>query len=106
MAMNPKSGEVLALVSTPSFDSMDFVLGISQEKWDALNDNPNKPMYNRTRESWTAGSSFKPIIGAIGLTTGSFTAEEDFGNSGLAWQKDERREITRSRPCMSIAMRC
>lgn len=89
VVMNPKSGEVLALVSTPSFNSMDFVLGISQTKWDELNNNPDKPMYNRVRETWAPGSSFKPVTGAVGLTTGAFTAEEDFGASGLSWQKDE-----------------
>lgn len=68
---------------------MDFVLGMSQETWDALNNDPNKPMYNRVRETWAPGSSFKPIVGAVGLTTGAFTEEEDLGASGLAWQKDE-----------------
>ena len=89
VVMNPKSGEVLALVSTPSYNSMDFVLGMSQETWDALNNDPNKPMYNRVRETWAPGSSFKPIVGAMGLTTGAFIEEEDLGASGLAWQKDE-----------------
>lgn len=89
VVMNPKSGEVLALVSTPSYNSMDFVLGMSQETWDALNNDPNKPMYNRVRETWAPGSSFKPIVVAMGLTTGAFTEEEDLGASGLAWQKDE-----------------
>ena len=89
VVMNPKSGEVLALVSTPSYNSMDFVLGMSQETWDALNNDPNTPMYNRVRETWAPGSSFKPIVGAVGLTTGAFTEEEDLGASGLAWQKDE-----------------
>ena len=89
VVMKPKSGEVLALVSTPSFNSMDFVLGISQEKWDVLNNNPDKPMYNRVRETWAPGSSFKPVTAGIGLTTGAFTPEEDFGASGLSWQKDE-----------------
>ena len=73
VVMKPKSGEVLALVSTPSFNSMDFVLGISQEKWDVLNNNPDKPMYNRVRETWAPGSSFKPVTAGICLTTGSFT---------------------------------
>ena len=43
----------------------------------------------RVRETWAPGSSFKPIVGAMGLTTGAFTEEEDLGASGLAWQKDE-----------------
>lgn len=89
VVMNPTSGEVLALVSTPSYNAMDFIVGMSQETWDVLNNDENKPMYNRVRETWAPGSSFKPIIGAIGLTTGAITEDEDFGASGLSWQKDE-----------------
>ena len=88
VVMNPKTGEVLALVSTPSYDSMDFVLGLSQEQWDALNSDAAQPLYNRVRETWVPGSSFKPVIGAIGLSTGTLTADEDLGASGLSWQKD------------------
>ena len=73
IVMNPKTGEVLAMVSTPTFNSMDFVLGMSQEKWDSLNNDEDKPLYNRTRESWVPGSSFKPVIGAVGLTTGTLS---------------------------------
>ena len=89
IVMNPKTGEVLAMVSTPTFNSMDFVLGMSQEKWDSLNNDEDKPLYNRTRESWVPGSSFKPVIGAVGLTTGTLSADENLGASGLSWQKDE-----------------
>ena len=88
VVMNPKTGEVLALVSTPSYDSMAFVLGLSQEQWDALNSDAAQPLYNRVRETWVPGSSFKPVIGAIGLSTGTLTAGEDLGASGLSWQKD------------------
>lgn len=89
VVINPCTGEVLALVSTPSFDSMDFVLGMSQEKWDSLNNDEDKPLYNRVRETWAPGSSFKSVIGAIGLSTGTLQAEGNLGASGLAWQKDE-----------------
>lgn len=89
VAMNPMTGEVLALVNTPSFDSNDFVLGLSQEKWDALNEDDNQPLLNRFRQVWCPGSSIKPIVGAIGLTTKSFTADEDFGPSTTSWKKDE-----------------
>lgn len=88
VVINPLTGEVLALVSTPSFDSNDFVIGLSTEAWDALNNNEAQPMYNRFRAAFVPGSSFKPIIGALGLTFGSFTADDDFGTSGLSWQKD------------------
>lgn len=88
VVMNPKTGEVLALVSTPSYDSMDYILGLSQEQLDALNNDEAQPLYNRFRQAWVPGSSFKPVIGAIGLSTGTLTADEDLGASGLSWQKD------------------
>ncbi|MDD2973023.1 MAG: penicillin-binding transpeptidase domain-containing protein [Lachnospiraceae bacterium] len=89
VAMNPDTGEVLALVSTPSFDDNDFILGMSAEKWESLNKDESKPLYNRFRQKWCPGSSFKPVIAAIGLKTGAIDPDEDFGNVGLRWQKDE-----------------
>lgn len=88
VAMNPYTGEVLALVSTPSFDNNDFIMGMSDAKWNALNEDTNQPMYNRFRQVWSPGSTFKPVIGAIGLQTGAVNPEEDYGNVGLSWQKD------------------
>ena len=88
VAMNQYTGEVLALVSTPSYDNNDFIRGMSSEKWNALNEDENKPMYNRFRQVWCPGSTFKPIIAAIGLTTGAIDPDEDYGNEGLSWQKD------------------
>ena len=89
MAMNPKTGEVLALVSTPSYDSSSFVLGMSENQWNALNDNPDQPMYNRFKASFAPGSSFKPVIAAIGLSTGKLDPDADLGKSGTSWQKDD-----------------
>lgn len=88
VAMNPYTGEVLALVSTPTYDSNDFIRGISGEKWKELNEDQNRPLYNRFRQTWCPGSTFKPITGAIGLKTGVIDANEDFGSEGLSWQKD------------------
>ncbi|MBD5137298.1 MAG: penicillin-binding transpeptidase domain-containing protein [Lachnospiraceae bacterium] len=88
VAMNQYTGEVLALVSTPSFDNNDFIMGMSDEKWTALNEDKSKPLYNRFRQVWAPGSTFKPIIGAIGLKTGAINPNEDYGNEGLSWQKD------------------
>ena len=87
-AMNPYTGEVLALVSTPSYDNNDFIMGLSSEKWAALNEDENKPMYNRFRQVWCPGSTFKPITAAIGLESGAINPNEDYGNVGLSWQKD------------------
>ena len=89
VAMNPKTGEVLAMVSTPSFDSNKFITGFTDEEWEALSTDEDTPMFARYESTWVPGSSFKPITGAIGLTTNSFTATESFGSSTLSWQKDE-----------------
>ncbi|RKD31768.1 hypothetical protein BET01_19465 [Lacrimispora algidixylanolytica] len=89
VAMNPVTGEILALVSTPSFDDNDFILGMSNETWDALNTDERKPMFNRFRQKFAPGSSLKPITAAIGLTTGAIDANKDYGSSGLKWRKDE-----------------
>ena len=88
VALNPYTGEVLALVSTPSYDNNDFVRGMDNSQWSALNENEDRPLYNRFRQTWCPGSTFKPVIAAIGLKVGAFTANDDFGNEGLAWQKD------------------
>ena len=87
-AMNPYTGEVLALVSTPSYDNNDFIMGLSSEKWTALNEDENKPLYNRFRQLWCPGSTFKPVTAAIGLESGAVDPNEDYGNVGLSWQKD------------------
>ena len=89
VAMNPYTGEVLALVSTPAYDNNDFIMGLSSEQWTALNEDENKPMYNRFRQVWCPGSTFKPITAAVGLESGAIDPMEDYGNVGLSWQKDE-----------------
>ena len=88
VAMNPYTGEVLALVSTPAYDNNDFIMGLSSEKWTVLNEDENKPMYNRFRQVWCPGSTFKPITAAVGLESGAIDPMEDYGNVGLSWQKD------------------
>ena len=88
VAMNPKTGEVLAMVSTPSFDSNNFITGFTDEEWSTLSSDENTPMFARYESTWAPGSSFKPVTGAIGLTTNSFTADENFGTSGTSWQNN------------------
>lgn len=87
VAMNPKTGEILALVSTPSFSSNDFIYGFSSEEWSALNDDASKPLTNRFRGAYIPGSSMKPITGAIGLNSDSLDPSKDFGAKDK-WQKD------------------
>lgn len=88
VVMQPKTGELLALVSTPTYNSNDFTLGLTTDKWNQLNNDENKPLYNRFIQSYCPGSTFKAITGAIGLTTGKISADEDFGYTGTSWQKD------------------
>ena len=88
VALNPKTGEVLALVSTPTYDSNDFIKGFSDEEWNKLNSDTNNPMLVRYQNTYVPGSSFKPITAAIGLTTGKMSADEDYGPSGLSWQNN------------------
>ena len=88
VVMKPGTGELLALVSTPTFDSNDFTLGMTNDEWNALNNDEAKPLYNRFIQRYCPGSTFKAITGAIGLTTGKISASEDFGYTGTTWQKD------------------
>ena len=88
IAMNPLTGEILALVSTPSYDSIDFALGMSESKWNSLNEDESKPLQSRFLQTWCPGSSFKPVIAAVGITTGILDPDEDFGRSTTSWQAD------------------
>ena len=87
VAMNPQTGEILALVSTPSFSSNDFILGFNNEQWQALNDDASKPLTNRYRSTFVPGSSMKPITAAIGLDAKAIDPSEDF-KAADKWQKD------------------
>jgi penicillin-binding protein len=88
VAMNPNTGEVLALVSTPGYDPNDFVMGMSTAKWDSLNGDTNKPLNNRFKATYAPGSTFKPITTAIGLNTNTLDPNANKNISGLSWQKD------------------
>ena len=88
VVMNPTTGELLATVSTPSYNSNDFVLGMTTDKWNELNNDASKPLYNRFLQSYCPGSTFKPITAAIGLTSGKLTTDTTFNYSGLKWQKN------------------
>ena len=88
VVMNPTTGELLATVSTPSYNSNDFVLGMTTDKWNELNNDESKPLYNRFLQSYCPGSTFKPITAAIGLTSEKITTDTTFDYSGLKWQKN------------------
>ena len=93
VVMNPNTGGLLALVSTPSYDPNDFILGMSTEKWNSIKNNEAKPMLARYLQSYIPGSTFKPITGAIGLSTNSLSTDDTFTYSGLSWKKDSWGEF-------------
>ena len=68
VAIDPKTGEVLALVSKPGFDPNLFVDGIDPQNWDALNTSPDKPLNNRAlRGQYPPGSTIKPFMALAAL---------------------------------------
>lgn len=71
LAVDPRSGEILAMVSLPSFDPNLFVNGISHANFQALNDNPSRPQFNRIVLGGVApGSTIKPLTALAGLDSG------------------------------------
>ena len=68
VAIDPRSGEVLAFVSKPTFDPNLFVDGIDTESWKALNESPDKPLLNRAlRGTYPPGSTYKPFMAMAAL---------------------------------------
>lgn len=86
VVMNPQTGEILALVSRPTFNPNKFNGGISAKDWKEINDNPFNPMQNRTISAeYPPGSSFKMVTGSAALETGKITPEEKIFDSGTHW---------------------
>ena len=71
VALDPRSGDVLAFVSKPTFDPNLFVDGIDTESWKALNESIDKPLLNRAlRGTYPPGSTYKPFMAMAALQTG------------------------------------
>lgn len=77
VALDPKSGEVLAFVSKPTFDPNLFVEGIDTESWKALNESIDKPLLNRAlRGTYPPGSTYKPFMALAALELGKRKPEQ------------------------------
>jgi penicillin-binding protein 2 len=86
VVMNPRTGEILAMVSRPAFNPNLFNGGISSKDWKVLNDNPFHPMDNRAISGeYSPGSTFKIVTGAAALELGKVTPEEKIFDSGTHW---------------------
>ena len=93
VAIDPRTGGVLALVSTPGFDTNLFVNGISTADYSALRDSLDVPLFNRAIQGqYPPGSTVKPMMGMAGLESGLVTPETSVPDPG--WYKlpgDSRR---------------
>jgi len=84
VALDPKSGEVLAFVSKPTFDPNLFVEGIDQESWQGLNESIDKPLLNRAlRGTYPPGSTYKPFMALAALSTGKRSASMQINDPGF-----------------------
>lgn len=83
VAIDPKTGEVLAFVSKPTFDPNLFVEGIDSENWAALNESLDKPLLNRAlRGTYPPGSTYKPFMSLAALQTGKRTPSQLISDPG------------------------
>ena len=77
VAIDPANGDVLALVSTPAFDSNGFARGLSRGELAALNTDPNRPLFNRALSgTYPPGSTVKPFLGLVALHQERVTPEQ------------------------------
>ena len=84
VALDPKTGEILAFVSKPTFDPNLFVEGIDSESWQALNESPDKPLLNRAlRGTYPPGSTYKPFMALAALETGARRPEQSIADPGF-----------------------
>jgi len=92
VAVDPRTGEILAMVSLPSYDPNLFVNGISHADYQALNDNPSRPQFNRAVLGGVApGSTIKPLLALAGLDSGVRKAEDKTLSTGMFYLGGQRR---------------
>jgi len=81
--LNPQNGEILALVTLPSFNNNDFAHGISSEKYQTLLNDSNKPLFNRTISGeYPSGSTVKPVVASAALEEGIITQNTTINSYG------------------------
>jgi len=98
IAMDPRNGEILALVSSPSYNPNLFARRLQQADWQALIDDPNHPLQNRAiQNTYSPGSTFKIVMATAGLTEHTFDesttvlctgAKSFYGRPFRCWRKE------------------
>lgn len=77
IAMDPNTGEVLAMHSAPDFDLELFTHRLDPQVWDSIQTHPDKPLFNRvTQSQFMPGSTFKPLIAMLALSTGTIDGND------------------------------
>ncbi|OKL36380.1 penicillin-binding transpeptidase domain-containing protein [Domibacillus mangrovi] len=87
-AVDPKTGEVLAILSSPSFDPNEFARGIAGDRYAELQADPLQPLLNRFVGAYSPGSAIKPITAAVAMKAGKLDPAAGKEIGGLQWQKD------------------
>lgn len=86
IALNPNNGEILSLVSLPSYNNNSFVEGISSEEYQKLINDPDQPLFNRSIiGEYPSGSTFKPIVAIAALEEGIISEWTSFLSIGGIW---------------------
>jgi penicillin-binding protein 2 len=84
--LDPRNGEIIALVSLPDFDNNLFANGISSEDYKNLIENENRPLFNRAiKGEYPSGSTIKPVVAAGALEEGIITSRSSFMSTGGLW---------------------
>ncbi|HWJ78094.1 MAG TPA: penicillin-binding transpeptidase domain-containing protein [Niallia sp.] len=87
-AINPTTGETLALVSSPAYDPNKLIVGLTASEKKAYDDNKLDPFTNRFKNNYAPGSVMKPLVAAAALTEGVITPEKEKNITTKKWQKD------------------
>ena len=83
IVLDAKSGEVLVLAASPSYDPNEFIMGISSKRWQELSTDPSKPLFNRSLQGrFPPGSVFKVVTAAAALDQNIFTTDSVFHDTG------------------------
>jgi len=88
-AVDPNTGETLALVSSPGFEPSELMLGISGDRYKELQENPLNPLLTRFTRTYAPGSTLKPMTAAIGMEAGTLDPNQGLIINGKSWQEDE-----------------
>lgn len=87
--LDPQSGQILVLLSVPSYDPNDFVLGISQEAYNSLTNNPAQPLSPKFATTSSPGSTQKLLTTIIALRSGQWDLTDKMYIEGKEWQLDD-----------------